>query len=151
MLKKITVGMMLLASVGNLAWLESAKASFQGQLMVNIDGLKNQQGQVCVNLFASSQGFPGDRQRVFQKQCAKISETPLQVSFNNLPAGSYAVAVIHDQNGDRTLNRNSLGMPTEGVGFSRNPVVRTQAPKFSETVVLVAGPNTNINIQMKYF
>lgn len=150
MIKQLTVSMMLLAIVGNLAWSSSAKANFQGKLTVNIDGLKNQKGQVCINLFASSQGFPSDRQRVFKQQCTKISEIPLQVSFENLPAGSYAVAVIHDENSDRTLNRNSLSMPTEGFGFSRNPEVRTKAPKFSETAFLVAGPNTNIQIQMTY-
>jgi uncharacterized protein (DUF2141 family) len=150
MLKKIAVSMMLLATVGNFTFSSTTQASFQGKLTVNIDGLKNQKGQVCINLFASSQGFPSDRQRVFKQQCTKISEIPLQVSFENLPAGSYAVAVIHDENSDRTLNRNSLSMPTEGFGFSRNPEVRTKAPKFSETAFLVAGPNTNIQIQMTY-
>ncbi|WP_341525293.1 DUF2141 domain-containing protein [Nostoc sp. UHCC 0302] len=151
MVRRLKFSVLLLAVVGNIAWLSNAKADFNGKLTIEIDGLKNKQGQVCVSIFANSQGFPNNRDRVLQRQCTKIAEIPLQISFENLKAGNYAVAVIHDQNNDRTLNRNDLGMPTEGFGFSQNPEIRTSAPKFGEAAFLVAGPNTNIKIQLKYF
>ncbi|MEA5502418.1 DUF2141 domain-containing protein [Halotia wernerae UHCC 0503] len=142
---------LLLAVMGNLAWSLNAKASYNGKLTVEIDGLRNKVGQVCVSIFAGSQGFPNNRDRILQRQCTKINDTSLKVSFDNLKAGNYAVAVMHDQNNDLNLNRNDLGMPIEGFGFSRNPEVRTNAPKFSDAAILVAGPNTNIQIQLKYF
>ncbi|MGF1960373.1 MAG: DUF2141 domain-containing protein [Aulosira sp. DedVER01a] len=145
------VSLLLLASLGNLAWFSSAKANFNGNLTVEIDGFKNKQGQVCASIFAKSQGFPNDRDRVIQKQCTKITDIPVKLTFENLPAGSYAVAVMHDANGDLKLNRNSLGMPTEGFGFSKNPEVRTSAPKFSDAAIVLAGPNTSIQINLKYF
>ncbi|MBN3921794.1 DUF2141 domain-containing protein [Nostoc sp. NMS4] len=151
MLKGLRVSILLLAVMGNLGWSFSAKASFNGKLTVEIDGLKNKEGEVCASLFASSEGFPSDRDRVLQKQCTKITDNPFEITFNNLKAGSYAVAVFHDQNNDRTLNRNILGIPSEGFGFSSNPEIRTSAPKFSEAAFLVAGPDTNIHIQLKYF
>ncbi|MEH2379360.1 MAG: DUF2141 domain-containing protein [Nostoc sp.] len=151
MVKGLRVSILLLAVVGNLVWSFSAKANFNGKLTIEIDGLKNKEGQVCTSLFASSQGFPSDRDRALQKQCRKITDIPLTITFENLKAGSYAVAVFHDQNNDRTLNSNSFGIPKEGFGFSTNPEIRTRAPKFSEAAFLVAGPNTNIQIQLKYF
>ena len=151
MVRGLRVSMLLLAVLGNLAWLYSAKATFNGKLTVEIDGLKNKQGQVCVSIFASSEGFPSDRDRGLQKQCTKISAAPLPITFENLKAGSYAVAVFHDQNNDGTLNSNVLGIPSEGFGFSRNPEILTRAAKFSEAAFLVAGPDTNIQIQLKYF
>lgn len=151
MVRGLRVSMLLLAVLGNLAWSFSAKASFNGKLTVEIDGLKSKNGQVCVSIFASSEGFPGDRDRGLQKQCTKITDTPLPITFENLKAGSYAVAVFHDQNNDGTLNSNVLGIPSEGFGFSSNPEIRTRAPKFSEAAFLVAGPDTNIQIQLKYF
>ncbi|MEH2140200.1 DUF2141 domain-containing protein [Nostoc sp.] len=151
MVKGLRVSMLLLAVIGNLAWSFSAKANFNGKLTVEIDGLKNKQGQVCASIFASSEGFPSDRNRSLQKQCIKINDTPLPITFENLKAGSYAVAVFHDQNNDRILNTNVFGIPKEGFGFSRNPEIRTGAPKFSEAAFLVAGPETNIQIRLKYF
>ncbi|MEH2266165.1 DUF2141 domain-containing protein [Nostoc sp.] len=151
MVKGLRVSMLLLAVIGNLAWSFSAKANFNGKLTVEIDGLKNKQGQVCASIFASSEGFPSDRNRGLQKQCIKINDTPLPITFENLKAGSYAVAVFHDQNNDRILNTNVFGIPKEGFGFSRNPEIRTGAPKFSEAAFLVAGPETNIQIRLRYF
>ncbi|MFN6519060.1 MAG: DUF2141 domain-containing protein [Nostoc sp. CreGUA01] len=151
MVRGLRVSILLLAVLGNWAWSFTAKANYNGKLTVEIDGLKNQEGQVCASIFANSQGFPNQRDRILQKQCIKITDTPLLVTFENLKAGNYAVAVMHDQNNDGTLNRNIFGMPTEGFGFSSNPEVRTSAPKFSEAAFFLAGPNTNIQVQLKYF
>jgi uncharacterized protein (DUF2141 family) len=147
----LSFAVLSLAVLGNLSWSFDANAAFNGNLTIEVNGLKNKEGQVCINIFANSQGFPSNGDRVFKKQCTKITETPLKVTFDDLKAGSYAVAVIHDQNNDRTINRNNLGMPIEGFGFSRNPLIVTGPPKFGEAAFLVAGPNTNIQIQLKYF
>ncbi|MEH1938345.1 MAG: DUF2141 domain-containing protein [Nostoc sp.] len=151
MVRGLRVSILLLAVLGNLAWSFSAKANFNSKLTVEIDGLKNKQGQVCASIFASSEGFPSDRDRALQKQCSKITHNPFTITFENLKPGSYAVALFHDQNNDRILNSNLFGIPKEGFGFSSNPEIRTRAPKFSEAAFLVAGPNTNIKIQLKYF
>nr|WP_245817423.1 DUF2141 domain-containing protein [Hydrococcus rivularis] len=76
---------------------------------------------------------------------------PQLVTFENLQPGSYAVAVLHDANNDGEANRNALGIPVEGFGFSRNPVIRTGPPKFNDAVVLVLGSSTKIQIQLNYF
>ncbi|MBW4560875.1 MAG: DUF2141 domain-containing protein [Mojavia pulchra JT2-VF2] len=150
MVNKLKVSMLLLAVLGNLAWSSSAKAAFKGNLTIEIDGFKNTQGQVCASIFAQSEGFPNKRDRVLQRQCTKITDKTVKITFENLTAGSYAIAAMHDQNEDLKLNRNTLGMPTEGFGFSRNPEVRTSAPPFSDAAVLLAGPNTSIQIHLKY-
>mgnify|MGYP002778230153 CR=1 FL=1 len=127
-----------------------ANNSLSGNLTVEIDSFRNREGQVCASLFASSQGFPNNRKNVVQRQCHKITSVPLTVNFRNLKAGNYAVAIIHDTNGDGTLNRNDIGMPIEGYGFSRNPEIRTAAPKFNDAAVFIAGPNTSVQVQLKY-
>ncbi|MFH7027007.1 MAG: DUF2141 domain-containing protein [Heteroscytonema crispum UTEX LB 1556] len=150
MVKKFRFSLLLLAVMGNLAWSMSAKAGLNGNLSVEIDGLKNKQGQLCLSVFSSTQGFPSNRDRALLRQCTKITDTTLTFTFKDLKAGSYAVAAYHDANGDRTLNRNNLGMPVEGFGFSRNPEVTTSAPKFGDAAFLLAGTNTNIQIKLKY-
>jgi uncharacterized protein (DUF2141 family) len=150
MSKKFKLSLMLLAGLGSFAWPGNAMANFNGSLTVEIDGLKNKQGQVCASIYNSSQGFPSNRDRVLQRECTSITDTPVTLTFTNLKAGNYAVAVMHDENNDFTVNRNDFGMPIEGFGFSQNPEVRTSAPKFSEAAFLVAGADTNIKILMKY-
>ncbi len=140
-------------------------------LMVKISGLEGAEGQVCLNLFDSSAGFPSNRDEALQTQCVEAAvapeepgetvetteteetteDLPLMVAFENLPLGSYGVSVFHDANNDGEFNRNFVGMPAEGFGFSRNPNALTGPPKFRDTVVLVAGEVTMIEIMLNYF
>lgn len=143
----------LLLAVAALTTLTASRgfsANSTSSLTVEIDGLKNRNGEVCLNIFASSRGFPNRREDALQRQCVPIKEVPLQVTFNNLAPGSYAVAAFHDTNGDRQLNRNFLGMPVEGLGFSGNPTIRTGPPAFGECVFVVAGAKNSLQIQLQY-
>ena len=121
-------------------------------LAVEISGLNEPQGQVCLNLFNSSSGFPGNRDEAVETVCLETAEdAPLVAMFENLNPGSYAVSVFHDANGDNEFNRNFVGMPAEGFGFSRNPEARTGPPEFGDAVFLVAGSETRIEVQLSYF
>ncbi|MBD2439487.1 DUF2141 domain-containing protein [Nostoc sp. FACHB-110] len=147
---KFTVSILLLAGLGSLTMPLSAMANFDGNLTVEVDGLKNKQGQICASIYNSSQGFPSNSDRILQRECTEITDEPVKLTFNNLKAGNYAVAVMHDENKDFTVNLNDLGMPLEGFGFSQNPEITTRAPKFGEAAFLVVGANTTIKIHLKY-
>ncbi|BAZ15948.1 hypothetical protein NIES4071_78210 [Calothrix sp. NIES-4071] len=133
-----------------LVFSTSAKADFKGSLNVEIDGLRNNVGQVCITLFGSSKGFPDNGKQALEDKCFKITEIPLVIKFDGLKAGSYAVVLLHDENGTKTMEMDSLGMPREGFGFSQNPEITNRAPKFSESAFFIAGPQTDVKINMKY-
>lgn len=147
---KFLASALVFAVFGSLAFPSSAQVGQNSQLAVEVDGLRNQQGQICLSLFASGRGFPSSGTNAVQNRCVAITAIPQLVTFENLQPGSYAVAVLHDINSDSKANRNFLGIPLEGFGFSGNPVIRTSPPKFNDAVVLVAGPRTNIQIQLNY-
>lgn len=121
-----------------------------GCLTVEINGLRNQNGIVCLSLFSGEQGFPNESDRAIASHCVEAKETSVSATFEQLSPGEYAVAVIHDDNEDGKLNTGLLGIPKEGFGFSRNPKIGMSAPKFEETAVHVSGDDTKIQIDMKY-
>ncbi|MGD1866593.1 MAG: DUF2141 domain-containing protein [Phormidesmis sp.] len=145
-----------------------AELPTSGSLTVQISGLKNAEGQVCFSLYDSSAGFPNDAEAIVAQQCiaadseivqtqaenptdgTAATEALLSVTFSELSMGTYAVSVLHDENEDEQINRGTFGIPTEGFGFSRNPVVQTSAPEFYETAVFVFG-STTTEIEMVYF
>ncbi|BAU14633.1 hypothetical protein LEP3755_51840 [Leptolyngbya sp. NIES-3755] len=129
----------------------SVQANPSGNLRIVVDGTRQQQGQVCVSLFGGSQGFPDRGDRAVRAQCVPVGKGRTAVTFQNIAFGNYAIAVYHDRNGNGKLDRNFLGIPTEGFGFSRNPVIRTGAPRFNEAAVFVAGTETTAQIQLQYF
>ena len=57
--------------------------------------------------------------------------------FTGLPAGSYAVAVYHDENGNEELDTNLLGIPREGFAFSGDARGFAGPPSFDDAAVEV--------------
>ncbi|NJL10564.1 MAG: DUF2141 domain-containing protein [Calothrix sp. SM1_7_51] len=72
-------------------------------LTVEVHGLRNCQGQVCVTVFADNNAFPKDVANAVTSECVKITDVQMQVTFENLPLGSYAVCVLHDENNDTKI------------------------------------------------
>ena len=54
----------------------------------------------------------------------KASGDSITVVFENLKPGKYAVSVLHDANKNKDLDKNKLGIPKEGFGFSNNVMGR---------------------------
>ncbi|MBE9211438.1 DUF2141 domain-containing protein [Plectonema cf. radiosum LEGE 06105] len=148
---KFHVGILLLTVFSNLAFLPSAEGTANSNLGVTVKGLKNQKGQVCFSLFSSSRGFPNNDKNALKAKCVKLENNSVQLNIPSLKSGTYAIAMFHDSNGDGKLNTNSLGIPKEGFGFSRNPRILTGPPKFGDSAVFVVGSSTNIEINLNYF
>jgi uncharacterized protein (DUF2141 family) len=63
--------------------------------------------------------------------------------------GSWALSVIHDENGNGRLDR-FLAVPREGFGFSRNPRIRFGPPRFEEVRFEVAGARVAQIVRLRY-
>ena len=120
-------------------------------LTVAINGIQNQQGQVCLRIYDSESGFPLGNNSQFKSQCTKITGNSLEQKFTGLKKGTYAIAVIDDQNENNKLDRDFFGIPEEGFGISNNPKVsiKTGTPKF-KTASFSLQKNQKIDIEMKY-
>jgi uncharacterized protein (DUF2141 family) len=145
MLRQLFLPFICLTALG-LIYSPFSQALSKGNLIIAVEGVAPE-GEICLSLFASSRGFPGERSQALQANCIAASD-PV-VTFTDLTPGSYAVAVFQDENGDRTLNRNGLGMPTERFGFSQNPQIIAGPPRFGEAAIVVAGAETSIQIRLQ--
>jgi len=148
---KFHVGILLFSIIGSFAFVPSAEGIANSNLGVTVKGLRSQKGQVCFSIFSSSRGFPNNDKNALKAKCVKLEDSSVELNIPSLKSGTYAIAMFHDSNGDGKLNTNSLGIPTEGFGFSRNPRIVTGPPKFGDSAVLVVGSSTNIEIKLNYF
>ncbi|WP_448571595.1 DUF2141 domain-containing protein [Trichothermofontia sp.] len=154
--RKLQMGRGLLLSMpfvwGGLVPMAIAQG-LMGNLQVEIVGLRDRSGDICLNLFDRADGFPHDREKAKARQCLTLAEqpedTPIVVTFADLPVGNYAISLFHDHNQDGVLNRGEFGIPSEGFGFSNNAPVRTGPPRFGHAMILVAG-QTPITVQVRY-
>jgi uncharacterized protein (DUF2141 family) len=70
-------------------------------------------------------------------------------TFKNLNSGIYAISIFHDVNKNNTLDKNFLGIPNEGYGFSNNirPIFR--GANFEESKFKFY-KDTKLNIKVGY-
>lgn len=120
-------------------------------LRIHVDGLRNSTGVVGSVIFASPGGWPEDTSKSVHHWPTEIPPGEHKATATwDLPPGDYGVAVIHDENRNRRLDRNFLSIPKEGFGFANNPHVGLSAPPFSAAIVHVTCPVTEISVHLIY-
>ncbi len=100
---------------------------FAADLTVEIEGIRAQSGIVQVALIGSGEAWDGKGKPAGFTGGPPDGDATLTLNFADLAPGSYALRVMHDENGNGKLDTNVVGMPTEGYGFSNNPRVMRAA------------------------
>jgi uncharacterized protein (DUF2141 family) len=119
-------------------------------LVLHVTGMRNQKGEIGAALYRSSDGWPEDLHKALKDDSVRFHDGKATITFTDLPPGQYAVAVVHDENVNYKLDRNFIGWPTEGFGFTRNPRVLLTAPSFNEAAIHVACPATETSVRIIY-
>lgn len=113
--------------------------------------LRNDHGLVRACLTNQADRFPRceDPARSFQV-VGQASDT-VTLTFRDIPPGRYAVALLHDENGNGKADRAAMMIPKEGFGFSRDAKVRFGPPRFGEAAFdVAAGEREQLIIKMRY-
>ena len=115
-----------------------------------LTGLRSSTGEVRLCVWREAAGFPDCRKGQDVRLLAAPAAPEVRLSVTGLAPGSYAVSAIHDENGNRRLDKSLIGIPTEGVGFSRNPRITFGPPSFAKARFDASREPTQ-TIRMKYF
>jgi uncharacterized protein (DUF2141 family) len=120
------------------------------ELEVNVERLRSHSGLLHVCVTQDSAHFPDCENDPAAARESFRAATTRTVRFQNLPSGNYAVAILHDENGNDRLDRFA-GIPREGIGFSRNPQFSFGPPRFSAARFRLGNSRENQRIRMRYF
>ena len=128
---------------------EPAQAQSPGKLSITVSGVRNDNGSVRCGLWDSPNRFldPG---RAMRGASAHIKDGHATCVFNDLPAGTYAVAVFHAENNETKIETGMFGKPKQGYGFSRNPSSTFGAPSFESAAFEYKGGNLNMPVRLSY-
>ncbi|MCK9407952.1 MAG: DUF2141 domain-containing protein [Bacteriovoracaceae bacterium] len=128
--------------------LSAQKKQIGSSIVVQLNGIKAPTGQVLLSLFKSSDGFPTHPEKAFRWKRAKVTSSSLIISLDGLPLGTYAIAVVHDENSNEMMDRDWLGLPDEQYGISNNATGTINPPSFEEAKFTVTGKRDTIKIEM---
>lgn len=90
-----------------------------GNLIVVVVGFDHSEGSARVALSNTVEDWE-KRGEAFRGLTSVIINDSVSVTFENIPFGEYAVKVHHDEDGNKKMDTNFLGIPSEDYGFSNN-------------------------------
>ena len=134
------------------AFAEEHDAGEASVIVVRVVGLPSSTGTVRAALWTQRDGFPEDTE-----QAARLAEVPISnkeatVSFEGVHcAEGCAVSLYHDENRNQVLDRNSMGMPVEAVGISRDALGRFGPRGFEEATFRDSSPRIELLITVRSY
>jgi uncharacterized protein (DUF2141 family) len=117
-------------------------------LDLTIADARNARGMIRLCLTANPRHFP-DCSGDVAARTLSIPAAQTSARFVGLPAGTYAVSLIHDENGNGRMDM-TLVMPREGFGFSRNPRIGMGPPRFASAAFVIGTAAVHQDVRIRY-
>jgi len=117
-------------------------------LTVDVTGIRDDRGLVDVTIYRAD-GWLNDSRAVVTLSLPAHPGT-VRAVFHQLKPGCYAIATMHDENGDGQMDFDFLGLPTEGYAFSRDVRPFLAAPSFDRAAFTVGNAALTLRIRMVY-
>jgi uncharacterized protein (DUF2141 family) len=128
-----------------------AQSSSCPGIHIKILNIRNSTGTAACALFESPVGFPIEFLHYATNIMAiKIRDAQARCDFLSIPPGTYALAVIHDENMNGKLDTKWLGIPTEGYGFSNDARALLGPPSFFAASFRYEGQDMELTISLHY-
>lgn len=120
------------------------------KLIVRVEGVRSSAGLVAVTLYANNpKKFLARHGSLYVGRSPAHQGVTETCIFVPQP-GIYGIAVYHDADGNRKLNRSFLGLPQEGFGFSNNPNTFLGIPSFGSVRFAVRSSGQRISLKLRY-
>ncbi|HEX2733235.1 MAG TPA: DUF2141 domain-containing protein [Polyangiaceae bacterium] len=139
---------LLLTAFGLLATQAQAGA---GGLTVRVFGLRNRTGTLQLALFRTARGYPEEIAKATLTRSIPLAHFESLVSWPQVGAGTWALSVLHDENSNGRLDRNFIGVPTEGIGASNDAVTRWGPPTFEDAKFQCSTDGCALDIHLRYW
>lgn len=121
----------------------------ESDLKIEITGLRDDKGYVLLSLYNKQDGFPQNALGAYWKTRQTIKDGKAYFMYKALPAGTYAIAVLHDENANLKMDTKFFGLPKEGYGFSENPRLWFGPPSF-KNASFQHSSEQHLTISMRY-
>ena len=140
----------LVAAALVIAAAPAALSRSDASLTVIVKNLRSDAGMVHVAIWQGPDGFAdGDYSLAQMREPANGQEQ--RIVFEGLAPGHYALAALHDENGNGEFDRTWLGLPGEGLGFSNGAWIEAFGPpSFENAAIKVMDNETSTVIELRY-
>ena len=100
-----------------------------GNIHLTIQNIENDKGTLRIGLFTENDKFLDEASS--SKDVTVDGREKIELDFENIPFGTYAISIYHDLDDNGKLDANFIGIPKEPVGFSNDHQPKMGPPKFN--------------------
>jgi uncharacterized protein (DUF2141 family) len=120
-------------------------------VIITVKGIQNHKGHILIAVYDNPSAFESNTpKQAIAKVSLLITGTTASAEFN-LKAGTYAIQVLHDENNNKILDKNWLGIPTEAIGLSHGLKSKFRKPTFAECSFQLRQHRQHIDITLEKF
>lgn len=144
--------MRCLALPGAVVCALAAMPAQADEVVITVTDLRSPEGEVRACMTREESIFPKCiKDPASYRAVVEAGEKTVTIRFAGVKPGKYAIALLHDENGNGKADRALGMMPKEGYGFSRDAKVRMGPPDFEDAVFEHAAGRQELTIRMRYF
>mgnify|MGYP005828239353 FL=1 len=121
-----------------------AQTDTTGNIVVSVENLSSEEGKVYFALFNEDNFL---KKAPIQGEVSEIKEGVAQITFSEVPSGTYAVTAYHDKNGNQQMDFESNGIPKENYGVSNNQMNLYGPPLWEDAKFEFDGSEKNLKLQ----
>jgi uncharacterized protein (DUF2141 family) len=120
------------------------------QVKLKVTDIKSTKGKIVIILFKDHETFEeerGFRRIAFSKDSLKNGAIDLHFTIE---PGIYGITLLDDEDSNGVMNKNFIGIPKEGFGFSNYYLNKMRLPHFDEFKTKINPGKNTVLIRLKY-
>ena len=129
---------------------EQDAARGRPQLHIVVSGARREAGNITYTLYGQDSGVFLKPHGALAVVRVMLSGTTTEACLSVTAPGAYAAAVYHDENNNHHFDKNFLGLPAEGYGFSNDAPTLFGPPSFKSVQLMVHPGDNRISIHLRY-
>lgn len=144
----MTLLIAIAACAGTKLMLDKGKDT--ADLQVHIEKIAHTNGRLRIAVFGTPDGFPSDITKAERIDSLDITGASMDWVAKDLPTGIWAVAVLHDEDGNGEMATGWMGAPSEGWGVSNDARGHFGPPSFEDAAIELGAGGLSIVIHLGY-
>ncbi|MEM6474590.1 MAG: DUF2141 domain-containing protein [Pseudomonadota bacterium] len=129
----------------------AAAPAMASDVVITVTNIRSSEGVVRACITADRKSFPKCNKDPKAKRVVVPAKKSVTIRFTGVAAGSYAIALLHDENNNGKADRRLGMIPKEGYGFSRDAKVVMGPPSYKDAVFKHGSGTQRLTIKMRYW
>jgi uncharacterized protein (DUF2141 family) len=124
----------------------------ESHVILIIKKIQHKDGAVLLSVYCDPSQFAYAPGIWYNIPKSGLKDSTIVFEFDLPKPGNYAIAILDDENSNGELDRNFLGIPVEGFGFSNNFVARgLNIPHYEDLLVTFDEGLNEVEVEIRHW